>query len=213
MDFPNLDKLLFGLQKEGQYEYIKTNEVPVISKSHGKNIRSTNKILGGNLAINLQKKKLLAPFFSETLVINDEIFLGRGEDTLFGPIVNNMGGRCVDIDLLVFHDCFGNYPKKPDISEKRNVDRFYYACVGWLIRNPFFNWIRNEYYKEYQDPKEIQDRYEALVIGSKSTAEYFNDDRFLILPEAFKASYEKLDKTIYKYHKLIASWNKFKTLL
>ena len=213
INFPHLYDLLHGIQKEDQYKRITTNDLPVITPEYGKKVRNTKKILGGNLALNLQNYRFLAPFFSETLVVENECFLGRGEDTLFGPVVESLGGNCIDIDLMIFHNCYGNFPEKPKIDNKNNVSRFYYACMGWLIRNPFYNWVQSEFYsKEFSnDEKEI--RYRSILEGSSFAANYFNDKRFLILPETFKMSYDQLDSTVEKFHRLISAWNKFKNLL
>ncbi|RLC56294.1 MAG: hypothetical protein DRH89_05965, partial [Candidatus Cloacimonadota bacterium] len=151
------------------------------------------------------------PFFSTTLILDDECFLGRGEDTLFGPEVHGKG-RCVDIDLLIFHNCFGDFPNKPEITKQKNLDRFYYACMGWVIRNPFLNWIRNKYALAAEEIN-IEKRYESLVIGSGSAADYFNDERFLKLPKAFQLSYQKLDDDIKHYENLMFVWKKLRRLL
>jgi hypothetical protein len=213
INFPHLHELLHGIQKEDQFDRITTNDLPVISAEHGIKVRKTKKILGGNLAINLQNYKYLAPFFSETLVVDDECFLGRGEDTLFGPIIESVGGQCIDIDLLIFHNCFGDFPLKPNIDIEKNVNRYFYACMGWLIRNPFFNWVQSEFYGKTFDDDEKEKRYLSIETGSKYAAEYFNDKRFLKLPKTFKMSYDNLEKTVEKFHRLLAAWNKFKELL
>lgn len=213
MKFPHLHELLHGIQKEDQFERITTNDLPVVSIENGINICRTKKILGGNLAINLQNYKYLVPFFSETLVVDNECYLGRGEDTLFGPIIESVGGKCIDIDLLIFHNCFGDFPLKPDINIEKNVNRFYYACMGWLIRNPFYNWVQTEFYSNDFDKEEIEKRYISISKGSKYAAQYFKDERFLKLPKTFRMSYDNLDKTVEKFRRLIEAWNKFKNLL
>ena len=212
MDFPDLEKLLVGVQKENSYEYIKTVDSPVVQEQYLKNIRPTNKILGGNLAIDLNKIEMLPPFFSTTLVIDDECIKGRGEDTLFGPLINKSNGLCLDIDLLIFHNCFGDFPEKPEITIQKNIDRFYYACMGWIIRNPFYNWLHSEYIRDLEKV-ETKQRLEALKIGSKAAAEYFMDKRFLKLPRAFEMAYTKLDQDIEYFNRLMETWDKMKRLL
>ncbi|MCD4795752.1 MAG: hypothetical protein K8R49_01080 [Candidatus Cloacimonetes bacterium] len=209
MKFPYLLELLEGVQKEDRFYYISTVETPVVRNKHSENIFDTHKALGGNLAIDLTKLNLLPPFFSTTLVLDDECFLGRGEDTLFGPLIHKYHGKSVDIDLLIFHNCFGDFPNKPAITLKKNVDRFYYACMGWIIRNPFFNWLKKEYYEESEQIN-TEKRYHSLVKGSKAAAEYFKDDRFLKLPRAFKMAYDKLPEDIELFHDLLNAWNKMK---
>ena len=211
MNFPNLLKLLRGVQKEEMFDVISNNDTLVIKNSHSKDIFDTQKVLGGNMALDLSKIDILPPFFSTTLILDDECFLGRGEDTLFGPEVHG-SGRCVDIDLFIFHNCFGDFPNKPEITVQKNIDRFFYACMGWVIRNPFFNWIRKKYAVQAEEIDEDK-RYESLIIGSRSAAEYFDDDRFLKLPEAFQLSYQKLDDDIKQYEDLMLAWKKLRQLL
>jgi len=212
MNFPNLMELLLGIQKEDRFTYITTQNFPVTRKTYGKNIFNTHKSLGGNMAIDLQKLEYIPPFFSTTLTIDNRCFLGRGEDTLFGPLIYHKGGKCVDIDLLIFHNCFGDFPNKPDINVQKNIDRFYFACMGWLIRNPFFNWVQKEYGISTEDIK-YEHRLASLRIGSRTAAKYFNDKRFLELPDAFEKAYDNLQTTIADYDKLLKAWEQMKLLL
>ncbi|MCK4654791.1 MAG: hypothetical protein KAU01_10145, partial [Candidatus Cloacimonetes bacterium] len=212
MNFPYMMELLQGIQKEDRFYYISSVDTPVTRDRWLENIFNTNKVLGGNIVLDLNKLDMLPPFFSTTLVMNDECFLGRGEDTLFGPLIYYYGGHCVDIDLLIFHNCFGDFPNKPTITIQKNLDRFYYACMGWIIRNPFFNWLRSEYYEEVETIN-TEKRLHALTKGSKAAAEYFSDKRFLNLPEAFEMAYSKLPKDIEHFYNLLDAWNKMKKLI
>ena len=207
MNFPYLRDLLFGVQKEDRFSYISAVSGPVTCDHKLQNVFDTEKILGGNLAINLNKLSMLPPFFSNTLVLDNECYLGRGEDTLFSPIIHYYGGKCLDIDLLIFHNCFGDFPVKPDIAIPKNKDRFFYATIGWIIRNPFYNWLRSEYFKE-QKPINYAERYEALVRGSQAAAEFLLDERFLKLPRAFEKAYKKLPEDIEQFHDLLQVWKK-----
>ncbi|MDP8269458.1 MAG: hypothetical protein P9L97_12095 [Candidatus Tenebribacter davisii] len=211
MNFPYLLELLKGVQKEDRFYFISSVDAPVTRNTHSENIFNTQKSLGGNVALDLTKIKIIPPFFSTTLILNDECFLGRGEDTLFGPEVHDKG-RCMDIDLLVFHNCFGDFPNKPVIAVQKNLDRFFYACMGWIIRNPFLNWLRDKY-KLSTETIDRDKRYESLLIGSRSAAEYFNDKRFLMLPNAYNLSYLKLEEDIKQYNELMSSWEKLRRLI
>ena len=210
MKFPHLEDLLFGLQKENNYTYISKENKLTLKHGHSHNIHPTQKVLGGNLALDLRKIKYLSPFFSETLIKNNECFLGRGEDTLFGPLINHYGGTCFDIDLPIFHNCFGDFPNEPDIGKKNNLDRFFYACMGWIIRNPFYNWLHGEYICD-MPPINTDKRYQSLFLGSKAAADYFHDNRFLMLPSTFQESYEQLENTKSKFYDMLSAWNKLQT--
>jgi hypothetical protein len=210
MNFPNMLELLLGIQKEESFKYISTVDLPVTRNVSDENVFDTRKALGGNMAIDLGELAHLPPFFSSTLKMNGKCYLGRGEDTLFGPLIYKNGGRCVDIDLLIFHNCFSDFPNKPTISLKKNVDRFFFACMGWIIRNPFYNWLQKEYgYATEEIDTDL--RLLALTQGAKSAAKYFKDTRFLLLPEAFVAAYNKLPKEIEKFCNLMNAWNTMKT--
>ncbi len=209
MNFPHLDNLLYGLQKEDSFDIISKENKLVIRKQENAKLRKTKKVLGGNLAIDLRKLDMLAPFYSNCLTMNDECFLGRGEDTLFGPLITRYGGMCIDIDLPIFHNTFGDFPNEPTFDNKNNIDRFFYACMGWIIRNPFYNWFHSDFIKD-SEKIDKEKRFEALVKGSKMAAKYFNDKRFLMLPDAFKAAYNKLPEYIDRFYRLVDAWEKFK---
>ncbi|MCK4956148.1 MAG: hypothetical protein KAS49_00840 [Candidatus Cloacimonetes bacterium] len=212
MSFPGLDDLLFGIQKEDRFFEISSLDKPIVANNKLPIIYDTDKILGGNLAINLNRLDKLPPFYSSNLTLNSHCFLGRGEDTLFSPIIHLYGGRCLDIDMKVFHNCFGDFPNKPDINEKKNLDRFYYAAMGWIIRNPFFNWLRSDFFS-IDNKTDYNQRYEAIVKGSKAASEFFKDERFSMLPTAFEKSYEKLPEDIKDFKLLLSTWMKMKEKL
>ncbi|MGM0445635.1 MAG: hypothetical protein ACQEQH_04440, partial [Bacillota bacterium] len=92
MNFEGLKELLEGVQKEKTYEFVKSegNNLITQNKKNILNAKGTNKILGGNHALDLNKYKLLAPYYSTTYHFKDDLVLGRGEDTLLGKIIPDM---------------------------------------------------------------------------------------------------------------------------
>jgi len=209
IDFSNFYDLLFGLQKENNFDFItsKKNELPICAENYSKNIRITTKILGGNLCLDLRELEFLPPFFSSILVMEDNCYLGRGEDTLFAPIVKKFKKKCLDIDLPIFHNCYGDFPNKPGFNNQKNIDRFYYACIGWTIRNPFMNWIRKNFQPEF-DSVDDSKRYKRLVAGSEAISVYLNDYRFMHLPISSLMSQKQLKHSIARFNKLIKNWEK-----
>ncbi len=208
MQFTGMKELFFGLQKEEAYEFlINSQKHHCLSLDHYKKrkVFETDKILGGNVAIKLNAFKELPPFFSTLYEINGEYILSRGEDTLLGIKLREIDKKCIDIDTRIFHNTFGNFPEIPDIRNDNNIrDRFYYACLGWIGRNPFLNWLKRE------DLKEIKYyQKENLIIGSKAIASYLNDERFLIFPSALEISYYRLREVIREYRKTLKAWNEF----
>ena len=96
MDFDGLSELLVGVGKELALDYMVDYEAHGClnfgSESSGR-IVSTNKVLGGNLGLNLRMVERLAPFFSTTYAIGERCVLGRGEDTLLGPAILKAEGQ------------------------------------------------------------------------------------------------------------------------
>ncbi|MGO1368208.1 MAG: hypothetical protein ACTHVE_03880 [Senegalia sp. (in: firmicutes)] len=209
MKFEGMKELFIGLQKESAYEYI--NECNIHNclnlDDETKNPFITHKILGGNLAMKLDAffYEKLPPFYSSYYAPDGKHnVLTRGEDTVLGLKSNEIKEKFIDIDVKIFHDTYNNYPTRPDIRGNKNIkDRFYYACLGWIGRNPFLNWLMNE---DLENIKKIQ--LENLKIGAPKLARYLNDDRFLILPEALEISYRELPFMIKDYKRTIRSWDK-----
>ncbi|MGB3366945.1 MAG: hypothetical protein WBA54_05630 [Acidaminobacteraceae bacterium] len=209
MNFDGMEELFRGIQKNTSYDFIKDSSIHncfVGDNYHNRKVFETNKILGGNVAIKLKIFRKIIPFFSSSYMVNGERFLTRGEDTLMGIEINRLKThKCIDIDTKIFHNTYSNYPQIPDILNDKNIqDRFFYACMGWIGRNPFLNWINGE----DVSLKRIK-QANALKIGSKEIARYLNDDRFLILEEAIEISYDRLDIVIKEYRDLTISWKEF----
>lgn len=212
MKFEGMKDLFTGIQKEMVYERVQScddDSCLIFGKPIKRDIFETNKVLGGNLGINIKELKNLPPFFSDTIEVLGNTYLTRGEDTLLGFSVNREGKKCIDIDMKIFHDTFNNYPFKPDVINDRKIkDRFFYACMGWIGRNPFLNWMNKKPIKEvYQIQKD------ALIRGEVAIAKYLDDDRFLSLSKALDISYGQLDETIEKYEKTLEAWKEITTKL
>lgn len=209
MNFDGMQDLFRGIQKNTSYDFIKNSNIHncfVGDNYHNRKPFETNKILGGNVAIKLKVFRKILPFFSSSYIVNGERFLTRGEDTLMGIEINRLKThKCIDIDTKIFHNTYSNYPQIPDIlNDEKIKDRFYYACMGWIGRNPFLNWIHGE---DVSHKRIEQGR--ALKVGAKEIARYLNDDRFLILEEALEISYDRLDVVIKEYRDLTTSWKEF----
>ena len=206
MNFPGIKELFHGLQKEEAYEFLKYSDEHYclnLDNNEKRQAFNTSKILGGNVAIKLTVLKELEPFFSTVYNVGGENFLSRGEDTLMGIKFKNNEKTCIDIDTKIFHDTFGDFPKKPDIQTDNKIkERFYYACLGWIGRNPFLNWLKGVDIEEVKNKQK-----QSLLTGSKSLASYLEDNRFLILPEALEIAYSDLKRVINEYENTMKVWN------
>jgi len=208
MSFTGMKELFISLQKQDAYELLRNSDQHNclnLDNDKKRKIFETDKILGGNVAIKLSALKELPPFFSTVYNVNGENVLSRGEDTLLGIKLKKSDKKCIDIDIKIFHDTFGNYPEVPDIKKDKSIkDRFYYTCLGWIGRNPFLNWLKGE------DIEEIKNRQKKnIIIGSNALASYLNDERFLILPKALEISYHNLERVIIEYKNTMRAWNDF----
>lgn len=208
MKFDNMDYFVRGIQKGELFKksLVKNYGYLTVDKLTNREVFRTNKVLGGNLAMRLEIFKFILPFFSSVYTVRDETYLTRGEDTLLGLEINKVENKFfLDIDVKIFHDTFRDFPKPPDIlSEDFVKDRFFYACMGWIGRNPFLNWILNRDLKDYYERTR-----KALVVGVPSIVKYLDDDRFFLLVEALDESYKNLSKMIIEYYQLRNTWNKF----
>ncbi|MZQ74968.1 MAG: hypothetical protein GT589_02285 [Peptoclostridium sp.] len=207
MDFEHIEGFMEGIQKESALPLIKdaTGHRCISHGSLGnKHVRPTDKFLGGNLAIKLSSMEHLPPFFSSTYHVGEEVVLTRGEDTIMGLCAAQSHIKALDIDFLIFHDTFGNFPHMPDIRKEKCIkDRFYYACLGWIGRNVFYNYIRGLDYKEiYEKQKEL------LIKTSPYAASYLNDERFRRLPEAIDTAYMNLGRMVDEYEETLHGFGK-----
>lgn len=209
MDFKGMGHLYRGLQKEGVCDFLQAgmdHHCFVPANYPDRKPFTTNKILGGNVAMKLSIFEHVLPFFSSVYEFDGQKYLTRGEDTLLGlELERSKTLNCMDIDLRIFHNTYSHYPEVPDIISDENIkNRFYYACMGWIGRNPFLNWISK---RDVEKMHKMQKK--ALEVGAPAVAEYLNDERFLKLPEALDASYEHLDTMIEQYHAMTKSWKEF----
>jgi hypothetical protein len=209
MKFKGMEYLYRGLQKEGVCDFLQAgmeHHCFVPASYPERRPFQTNKILGGNVAMKLSIFEHILPFFSSVYEFDGQKYLTRGEDTLLGlELERSETLKCMDIDLRIFHNTYSHYPQVPDILTDENImNRFYYACMGWIGRNPFLNWISK---RDVEKMHKMQRK--ALEVGAPAVAEYLNDERFLKLPEALDASYAHLDTMIEQYHNLATSWTEF----
>jgi len=206
MNFDGMEMLFKGLQKSSACDFILHNQEHHCLVPDNDMLRQTfvtNKILGGNVAIKLDALHELVPFFSSSYEVDGRNYLTRGEDTILGIKVHKHPDLdCIDIDTRIFHNTYSHYPTIPDVvNDERIKDRFYFACMGWIGRNPFLNWIQGTPVSEMY---EIQKK--ALEIGAPAVAKHLNDDRFLRLPEALDKAYDRLNYTIMEYNKFLLAW-------
>ena len=205
--FEGMEDLLHGLQKSEMLEYWQSSNTHKCLAVHPPEHTPApcTKILGGNTAITLSAFKNLPPFFSSSYMVGDELFLNRGEDTVLGLGIAESGTVCTDIGLFPLHDTYKNYPEVPDLKNDTLAQtRFYYACTGWVGRNPLYNYIRGE------DLKPIREHQrERLENGLRKLAEYTANPKFYGILRNFDISWDNLDRYISEYEQVLDAWKEF----
>lgn len=125
----------------------------------------------------------------------------RETDKLLGlAIAKSQKGRAVDIDMRIFHNAFKDYPKSPDLlSDPRIKDRFFYAAMGWIARNPLLE-VLNERSVDWRL------RQHNLSQTAPEVAEALNDPRFLMLPDAMVAAHNQLEREKRRLDDFMEAW-------
>lgn len=138
-------------------------------------INNAKFISGSNLGINLTKPTKVFPFYNP--------IKARGEDTFLSTCLSDK--KVLKIPEHTFHDSFSLYThildgvlpmklKKIKTTSKKNIGRFYKACIGWIRYKPLLLYIINkDTYKE-----EIQKMKNKLIEVLPKICDYFNDERF-----------------------------------
>jgi hypothetical protein len=217
ISFSGLGDLLTGLGKGMALEYMedcKDHRCLNLGPISPGLPRPTDKPLGGNLGLNLTQPWRLAPFYSTIYSYSGLTVKGRGEDTLLGQTISASGGKIMDVDLRIFHHTYDHFPVTPDIRVKSIRDRFYWACLGWIGRNPFLSWYLDQHSLLETDWRsETTVQRIGLEIGGEKAATYLQDERFKHLGPAFEASFEALPQAIERYQLLMRGWEALLTAL
>lgn len=205
--FEGMECLLIGLQKENMLGFWKNSGDHECLSYQTADTRHepTSKLLGGNIAFKTDIFSQLPPFFSSYYYAGEEVCLARGEDTVLGAAVREKGIVCTDIKTQIFHHTYKNFPNTPDLENDEAVqDRFFYACAGWIGRNPFLNYISGS---DTAAARRWQE--EHLQIGAWALSRYTDCDRFLELTDCFEISWNSLDRYIEEYKRLLDAWSEF----
>lgn len=202
--FDGMEDLLIGLQKSDMLEYWQSSDTHrcLAFQSAVRNPKPCTKILGGNAAIRLSAFSSLPPFFSSYYTLSKELFLCRGEDTILGMGIAKSGTICTDIDLNPLHDTYKNFPAEPNLrNDIITQERFYYACTGWVGRNPFLNYIRGA------DPESVREyQREHLERGLRALAVYTSNNMYYGVLRNFDVSWENLGRYISEYEYVLDAW-------
>ncbi|MCL2125801.1 MAG: hypothetical protein FWH33_07415 [Oscillospiraceae bacterium] len=205
--FDGMDDLLHGVQKIEMLDYWQSSEAHrCLAVQPEKRVPTPcTKILGGNTAITLSAFSKLPPFFSSYYIVGDELYLNRGEDTVLGLSIAKNATQCIDIGLNPLHDTYKNFPAEPDLRNDLSAqDRFYYACTGWVGRNPFMNHVKGE------DLKEVRSfQRERLIRGLDALSAYTSNPKFNSIIDNFDTSWDSLSRYVSEYENVLRAWEEF----
>lgn len=195
--FDGMEELLQGVQKQSMIDFWKSsNRHKTLSyQKENPEIKPCKKILGGNVAIKLSVFTKLSPFFSSHYSVDGETFLCRGEDTTLGVDIEKTNTVCTDVGVKPLHDTYSTFPNEPDLRGDRKVqERFYYACTGWVGRNPLFNYMLGN------DLKEVREyQSEKLETGLRGLSSYTANPRYLSVMKNFDVSWDSVNRYISEY--------------
>lgn len=208
MHFSGMEDLLFAVQKDNMLPWLDAqgeHGCITFQETNERIFTPTNKLLGGNLGIRLTALRDLPPFYSTVYTLDGTPYLGRGEDTVIALKADSRGVVCTDIGLHLFHDTYANYPEVPDLKNSPAAQqRFFYACTGWIGRNPFYNWIRGV------DPKQMYEKQkERIEKGAAAITAYTGNDVFMKLPAALDASFASLPMYKESFTDTQSAWQEF----
>jgi len=205
--FDGMEDLLAGVQKSDMLSFWQSSEEHrcLTFQTPDRQPKPCKKILGGNVAIELSVFSKLPPFYSSHYTLGNELFLCRGEDTVLGLGIAKSGTVCTDIELNPLHDTYKDYPAEPNLrGDPVAQDRFYYACTGWVGRNPFLNYIQGN---DLQLTREKQRLH--LERGLRALASYTANPRFISVLRNFDASWDNLGRYISEYDQVLEAWGDF----
>jgi len=125
---------------------------------------------------------------------------------MLGMGIAKRGIKCTDIGINPLHDTYKDYPAEPNLkSDKSAQNRFYYACTGWVGRNPLLNHILGNDLiatREYQR--------ECLERGLNSLAEYTGNLRFKGVLKNFDVSWDNTSRYVNEFESASEAWEVFK---
>jgi len=206
--FEGMEDLLIGVQKPDMLEYWQTSNLHRCLVTQPDEIISKpcKKVLGGNMAIKLSAFAKLPPFFSSHYVADGELYLCRGEDTTLGLGIAQTGMKCTDIGLNPLHDTYKDYPVEPDLQNDKAVqDRFYYACTGWIGRNPLLNHILGNDIKETR-----RHQREHLERGLRALSNYTGNSIYNGIINNFDISWDSVGRYINEFDQVSDAWDSFR---
>ncbi len=165
-------------------------------------------ISGANLGINLKDPEKVFPFYNPPGA--------RGEDTFLSTCLTDR--TVLKVPCYTFHDGFSTYHHLLEgvlpiqlqfikADNKKIVDRFYKACMGWIRYKPLLLYItRPDTYES-----KIEEIRRRLMETLPKISMYFDEPEFMNLLHEF----EKYNRNVHKHYQEFVdmknTWSKLMT--
>lgn len=191
-DIINWDNMK-NVMRNGGVTYADTR---VLTSHHPVAVQEINRakfISGANLGIILTDPRRVFPFYNPPGA--------RGEDTFLSTCLRER--RVLKIPCYTFHDGFSTYHhllegvlpiqlKYIKADDKKIIDRFYRACLGWARYKPLLLYITQR--ESYEEKTELM--RQQLKMALPKICEYFHQPNFVEILHEF----EKYNRNVQKHY-------------
>ena len=201
---------LMIIMKDGGVTYANTWILQQDEASEVPEINHSKFISGANLCINLTDPERLFPFYNPPGA--------RGEDTFLSTCLSDR--LVLKVPSYTFHDGFSTYNHILDgvlpihlefikAENKKIIDRFYRACIGWIRYKPLLLYITQ---RDTYDSK-IQEIHRQLEQTLPVICEYFKAHEFMHVLTEFKKYSKNIEKHYAEFLETKEAWAKIMTSL
>lgn len=191
-DIINWDNMK-NVMRNGGVTYADTRVLTSHHPVEVQEIKRAKFISGANLGINLTDPRRIFPFYNPPGA--------RGEDTFLSTCLRER--RVLKIPCYTFHDGFSTYHhllegvlpiqlKYIKADDKKIIDRFYRACLGWVRYKPLLLYITQR--DSYEAKTEFM--RQQLKTALPKICEYFNQPNFVEILHEF----EKYHRNVRKHY-------------
>ncbi len=194
---------LMSVMKDGGVTYANTWILQQDEATEVQEINHSKFISGANLCINLTDPERLFPFYNPPGA--------RGEDTFLSTCLSDR--LVLKVPSYTFHDGFSTYNHILDgvlpihlefikADNKRIVDRFYRACIGWIRYKPLLLYItQRDVYEE-----KTAEIYRQLEQTLPVICEYFKAPEFMHVLTEFKKYTKNVGKHYEEFQEAKKAW-------
>lgn len=203
-DIINWDNIMH-VMSNGGVTYADTNILTARTAMEVEEVKNTKFISGANLCVNLTDPSRVFPFYNPPDA--------RGEDTFLSTCLTDR--KVVSVPCYTFHDGFSTYKRLLEgvlptqlkfsrADNKKTVERFYRACLGWVRYKPLLLYITEpDAYEE-----KIADMQVKLDEVLPIVAKYFHYPEFLTIAAELQSYHKNRSKHYKNFQETKMVWAK-----